>query len=263
MKREFRLLRVEFQRAIRSGRMPCMVILVAILGTVSSLGSIVKDVRIGFAKYSLVWYFEDFFYLNNWFVPLFYSIASYVAVSYFCQEWRTGYWKSLELRSGKRVYLYGKSINGFLLGFCTVFLGLLLYVLILAGIGVIVGYPLYDPMQDGEGIQPVVYILLWIVTFSTSAGFWSLIGLLMAAIQNDSFIAVTMPLALNLTIDYVLRKATGGTFSTSGFACLSVMPDRYVITGIRGILVFILLGAVCGWIVTRFLRKRVENEWYS
>ena len=85
----------------------------------------------------------------------------------------------------------------------------------------------------------------------------------MAAIQNDSFIALTMPLALNLTVDYILRKVTGDTFSTVRFACLSVMPDQYVITGIRGIIVFILLGAVCGCIVMRFLRKRVENEWYS
>ena len=90
-----------------------------------------------------------------------------------------------------------------------------------------------------------------------------MIGLLMAAIQNDSFIAVTMPLALNMTVDYVLRKLTGGSFSTFRLASLNGISGNYVFGAIYGIVVFVLLGAVCGWIVTEFLRKRVENEWYS
>ena len=143
------------------------------------------------------------------------------------------------------------------------FLGLLLYLLILIGIGVVVDYPLYDSRFDMENIQPVTYLLLHIVTFSASAGFWSMIGLLMAAIQNDSFIAVTMPLAMNMTVDFVLRKLTGGSFSTFRLASLNGISGNYVFGAIYGIVVFVLLGAVCGWIVTEFLRKRVENEWYS
>lgn len=257
-----RLLQLEFQRAIRNGRMPYMIVLVAILGILSSAGEIAGNASSEF-RYSTMWYFENSFTVNSWFMSVWYSLAAYAAVSYFCQEWRTGYWKSLELRTGKKVYLYGKNISCFLLGFCTMFLGLLLYLLILIGIGMVVDYPLYDPRFDMENIQPVKYLLLHIVTFSASAGFWSMIGLLMAAIQNDSFIAVTMPLALNMTVDYVLRRLTGGSFSTFRLASLNGISGNYVLSAIYGTVVFILLGAVCGWIVTEFLRKRVENEWYS
>ena len=261
MKR-LRLLRLEFERVTRSGRMQWMIMLIAILGLLSSVGDIAKDVRLG-VDYSVIWYFDRAFTLNSWFLPVWYSLGAYTAVSYFCQEWRTGYWKPLELRTGKAVYLYGKSINCFLLGFCTVFGGLLLYLLILIGIGAIIGYPLYDPISDRENIQPIFYLVLRIITFAASAGFWSMAGLLMAAIQNDSFIAVTMPLALNMTVDYVLRRLTGGGFSTMKFVNLSAIPENYILSAIYGTVVFILLGAVCGWIVTEFLRKRVENEWYS
>ena len=257
-----RLMQLEFQRAIRNGRMLYMILLVAILGLLSSVGEIVTNGALGFYC-SAIWYFDNAFTVNSWFLPVWYSLGAYAAVSYFCQEWRTGYWKPLELRTGKKVYLYGKSINCFLLGFCTVFWGLLLYLLILIGIGAIIGYPLYDPISDRENIQPIFYLVLRIITFAASAGFWSMAGLLMAAIQNDSFIAVTMPLALNMTVDYVLRRLTGGGFSTLKFANLNAISESYILSAIYGTVVFILLGAVCGWIVTEFLRKRVENEWYS
>lgn len=257
-----RLLQLEFQRAVHNGRMPYMIVLVAILGLLSSVGEIISDASSEF-QHSTIWYFDNAFTVNSWFLPVWYSLGTYAAVSYFCQEWRTGYWKPLELRTGKKVYLYGKSINCFLLGFCTAFWGLLLYLLMLIGIGAIIGYPLYDPISDRENIQPILYLVLRIVTFAASAGFWSMAGLLMASIQNDSFIAVTMPLALNMTVDYVLRRLTGGSFSTMKFATLSSIPENYILSAIYGTVVFILLGAVCGWIVTEFLRKRVENEWYS
>lgn len=257
-----RLLKIEFERVIRSGRMLYMILAIATLGVLSTTGNIVNDIQTGL-EYSAIWYFENSFYTNGWFLPIWYSLATFVAVSYFCQEWRNGYWKPLELRTGKKIYLYGKSVNCFLIGFCTVFLGLVLYFVILLGIGVIGNYSLYNPRSDRENIQPILYVLLRILTFSASAGFWSMAGLLMAAIQNDSFIAITMPLALNLTVDYVLRKLTGGKFSTLGFACLGAMPENYILSAIYGTVVFVLLGAVCGWIVTEFLRKRVENEWYS
>ena len=254
-------------RLIRNGKVPIMI---AAIGAVSILSVAGEFAGNGEVVGTVNYYHSYLYNYDIWFVPLLYTMAAYTAIQNICQEWKNNYWKPNEQRCGKKTYLNGNCISCYLVGFGTMFFGQGVYLLILLLLGSCWGLPLMNESYDswcGMVTHPFCYWLLKTVLFSSSAGFWSMVSFFMAVIQMDRFIAVTVPLALNILLNFILHRLTNGAISLNAISQMAGIMREDAIdpvgSFVMGMLIFGILSVLTGSVSAKVLRKRIENEWYA
>lgn len=195
--------------------------------------------------------------------PILYLLALYPTVRIFCREWQNGYWKSIELRSRKSVYIYGKISAAFWNSFMIMFLSLLFWIVLLLIYCSVFHYPMSFTEEDwvGYSLYPFRDMLFKMIIFSASAGLWGIVSLLFAVLKPDFFLAAGLQMAVYMIIIGIAGK-WGGIFRTIGsIETMNAIPERGIITNfVFSLLVTSCLCGLTGMLTAGQLRKRVEYE---
>lgn len=271
MKKTWKLLRVDLLKAFRNGRIPLLSLAVCGVCILCCTEQIQTLAEYG-AHGSIVDMFAISFAVGEHLLPVLYALACLAPVTGFCQQWNNGYWKPVELRSGKFSYVLGTVLSCFFQSFVIMFLGQLLFLLFLSILGAVYHLPLMTEFHVDERIvyygwcllpeHPALFLFWKLFVFSLSAGFWGMAAFLMAAWKTEAFTAIMIPMVLYLASDYILsRSFLHITIGTP--AKLASEIEDFMDTVGYGILLYgtlsLLLGIGAGYII----KRRVEHEWHT
>ncbi|WP_400243113.1 hypothetical protein AB3U99_18705 [Niallia sp. JL1B1071] len=188
-------------------------------------------------------------------------------VSSFCSDWKCQYIKPVIIRSGINKYIRAKIITCFVTGLITVFLGLLLFILLLSfrmpifpieNFGNIVYLP-FSPLATSN--FPISYLIARCFVFSLSAALWSVVGLTVSAFIPIHFVAI----ASTVIASYFLEQIT--------YFYLPDWLNLYKLTGSEDVIhqgpyislfyfifVFVSFSALAGLLFQYQVKRRINNE---
>ncbi len=191
-------------------------------------------------------------------VIVFFSAIPFVTA--FCRDYNSGYFKSLIVRSSERSYAWSNVSVCALSGFSSVFLGCLVYFLILS---------LFCPARPYETVgvysalawnYPVIYVLLLLGIFSLYAVMWTTVGLMLTSVLPDPYIALGSPLIFG----YILEEITYGLPTCLNLYKLShgiaVFKQSPLMNFFYTVCVFTVVIALSGCVFSHFVKRRSRNE---
>ena len=191
-------------------------------------------------------------------VMVFFSAIPFVTV--FCQDYNSGYIKSLILRGGERSYAWSNVIVCALSGFTAIFLGMLSYFCILSFFCPAQPYQVTGVYSNVASNSPVLFFMIISVVFSLYATMWSVVGLTLSSILPDNYVALGSPLIFG----YILEELTFGFPSFINLYDLShnvgLFKQSPLLNFLYTIGVFILIIAIAGCVFSYFVKRRSRNE---
>ena len=200
------------------------------------------------------------------FTPLLYASCSAVSTFSFCEEWRTGMWKYIEMRMGKTAYVKAAIWQHFIMTFLCVVFSQLCWIMILLIIASGTGVPVRDVLHPELNMTGAVAldILLRVVMQSISVCFWAMIALFMAQIKNELFFSLAVPSTMYMFLNYLSYKWLPYPFNIGIVNMESLVfsdgqLSKYGLFLCFLMLLTILVGTAAEWL----LKKRVEHEMVS
>lgn len=180
------------------------------------------------------------------------AIACVPFAPVFCTELKSGYTKSVILRSSVKSYIIVHTVLNFIVTFLVAFLGMTLCVGVLA-----IFFPLaneaivYDYTDAFSCLlntpdTALEFILCKAYMFSLSLGAWSVSGAVISAIYPDPFIAVCTPLVMSYVLEFISMevKFLPNLYSLSvGYVYIDAL-DKTIPALLYITFIFLLLGAI-------------------
>lgn len=191
-------------------------------------------------------------------VMVFFAAIPFVTV--YCQDYNSGYIKSLIVRSSERNYAWSNIIVCSLSGFTAVFVGMVAYFGIVSCFCPPQAYETVGAYSNMALNSPILYVLLIVGVFSLYATMWTIVGLTLSSILPDNYVALGSPLIFG----YILEEMTFGLPSylnlyklSQSFAVFDKSPflNYFYTMG-----VFILIMAISGCVFSHFVKRRSRNE---
>lgn len=193
--------------------------------------------------------------------------ASFPAVSSFCSDWNCQYIRCHSSRSGTKAYIRGRIFSCFTVTFLTVFLGLLLFVIILLFLFPVANmenelnvtnFPITRKLFM---VSPWLYILYHIFVISLETAAWGMVGLSISALLPNRFIALLSP----FICCYIVTTISRSFPVYLNFYSINTLEDVFkqenpilnlaYIVGIYAVIVLIF-----SLIFSRVVKRRVGNE---
>lgn len=191
-------------------------------------------------------------------VMVFFSSIPFVTA--YCQDCKSGYIKSLIVRSSERTYAWSNVIVCALSGFTAVFVGIIAYFVIVSLFCPPQAYEITGVYSNIALNNPIVYVLLLICVFSLYSTMWTIVGLTLSSVLPDNYIALGSPLIFG----YILEEITLGLPSYLNLYNLSHSFDVFekspFLNCFYTIGVFILIMAISGCVFSHFVKRRSRNE---
>ncbi len=191
--------------------------------------------------------------------------AALPGVGNFCSDWNHQFIRPVCVRCGVRKYSGSKIVSCAVSTFLTVFLGMLLFVLLLLALGL----PLLG--RSGQGVAtmygsllsggyPMLYFIDHSVLLSAAAVFWGTVGLYVSSWIPNHFVAIASPF-----ISYYLLGEFGEYLpSFMNFRMLAygynVIGQGIGITMLYTVCFFGVLTFVAGKLFQKNVQRRVANE---
>ena len=191
-------------------------------------------------------------------VMVFFAAIPFVTV--YCQDYNSGYIKSLIVRSSERNYAWSNVIVCALSGFTAVFAGMVAYFFIVSFFCPPQAYETAGVYSDVALNSPILYVLLIVGVFSLYATMWTIVGLTLSSVLPDNYVALGSPLIFG----YILEEMTLGLPSYLNLYNLShsfaVFDKSPLLNCFYTIGVFILIMAISGCAFSHFVKRRSRNE---
>ena len=191
-------------------------------------------------------------------VMVFFAAIPFVTV--YCQDYNSGYIKSLIVRSSERNYAWSNVIVCALSGFTAVFAGMVAYFGIVSFFCPPQAYETAGVYSDVALNSPILYVLLIVGVFSLYATMWTIVGLTLSSVLPDNYVALGSPLIFG----YILEEMTLGLPSYLNLYNLShsfaVFDKSPLLNCFYTIGVFILIMAISGCAFSHFVKRRSRNE---
>jgi hypothetical protein len=218
------------------------------------------------AKETSILYLFELFLGLSMFKKLAVLFAAVPFAAVFCSDWNCQYIKPVVIRSGIKKYAWSRITLCFLSAFITVFIGLILFFILLS-----LKMPLFlesdmdnlisEPFASiAYGVMPVMYILAEAAVFSMAAALWSVVGMTVSAYIPNRFVALASP----VIACYLLEELT---------AYLPNFLNIYYLTRSANVIrqgaalsfsyfcfVFVGLSLLSGLLFSRQVRRRIQNE---
>lgn len=213
-----------------------------------------------------VLYFFEIFIDLTMFKKLVVIFAAIPFAASFCSDWNCQYIKPVVIRSGVRKYTWSKVTICFISAFLTVFVGLIIFILLLS---------LKMPILPVENIQdsvvapfaplatgplPILYILARVFVFSLAAALWSVVGLAISAYIPNRFVAIASPVIASYLLEELTSYLPGWLNIYYLERSRNVIKEGPAVSFIYFCFIFILLAIISGLIFSRQVRRRVQNE---
>ncbi len=197
------------------------------------------------------------------FHPILYAGCSFLSLSVFCGEWRSGAWKYKEVRIGKKRYVRDSVMLHWLCSFFVSLVANLVCTAVLVVLGSLNGVPLRDAKNPEfliVGSLPIDWLMRFMMQ-ALACGFWSMLGFLVAQLQNDLFLALAVPAAAYMGLNFLSMKMLPMPFKT-GFGNMEMLvyPEHQVQRFFLFSAFLGLLTALAGSAAADLLKKRVEYE---
>lgn len=234
----------------------CAVFLLVIFQFFTAYSQIVFSLKTGSAV--------SFFQMGNiggGFFPVFYAVAAYPAIAALCQECKTGSWKGIQIRLGTDAYVTGRIWTHYLGTAFLMALGLAGYFLLTILIAMAAGRPLYNLPEMSLQLpdQPFWNLFYYGTIYMLSAGFWSVVAMLVAIWRADLFFSIITPMMLNLLLGYLSNYFSAGGLFTRIELLYFGMPSMFW-NWIFACMIILLLTGVTLMAANWLLRKRVKYE---
>ncbi len=211
-------------------------------------------------------YYFDIFIGLTMFKKLVVLFAAFPYVSSFCSDWKCQFIKPVVIRTGISKYVWSKIITCFVSGLLTVFIGQILFIILLS-----FKFPLF-PNEDlnqvlfppfkslSTSIFPPLYLLAQSFVFSMAAALWTVVGLTFSAFIPIHFAAIVAPVIAS----YVLEEVTILLPNAFNLYLLTkssdVIQQGPLISFIYFCFIFIMLSILAGWLFSYQVKRRVRNE---
>lgn len=199
MKRMINSLRIDLRYMIVSYRFLISCVGLAIVSFLSVSEEIINNGSGSVYTYYTLYWYQPFYIL--------YLLFSVIpgAVS-FCIDWNTKHFRSVLLRSNKRIYAFSKTSACFIAGFLTTFIGQGLFLLAL---GIKFPYFIDNGNSTSGGIYTTlmneqnigVYFLIRILLQAMAAGFFAVFSLWLSTKITNYFVVLASPIILYYFID--------------------------------------------------------------
>ena len=191
-------------------------------------------------------------------VMVFFAAIPFVTV--YCQDYNSGYIKSLIVRSSERNYAWSNVIVCALSGFTAIFAGMVAYFGIVSFFCPPQAYETAGVYSDVALKSPILYVLLIVGVFSLYATMWTIVGLTLSSVLPDNYVALGSPLIFG----YILEEMTLGLPSYLNLYNLSHSFDVFdkspLLNCFYTMGVFILIMAISGCVFSHFVKRRSRNE---
>ena len=191
-------------------------------------------------------------------VLVFFAAVPFASV--FCQDYNSGFLNSVLTRTGEKHYIFSGMISCVLSGFCAVFCGMMLFLVM-----ILPAFPL-KPMECNDiyrslaANSPLMYAMMHISVYALYSAMWTAGGLALSSLLPDRYVALGAPLILG----YVLEEITLKLPSFLNLYKLSHCYPVFSGTGLQNYLftiaLFLLISALFGWMYAHFLKRRIRNE---
>lgn len=182
----------------------------------------------------------------------------------FCREYISGITKFCIIRSDNASYILSNFVMGAVSSFVVTFLGLMIYVMILA-FRMPLYYSLGNPTAEPYGVfldgnKPIIYIIIKAVIYSVSVSMWVCSGITFSAFLPSPYIAVCSPFIFS----YILEEITLNFSDCLNLWYLStgrdVLNSTAGITFFYTLFLFILIISVLGKIFSYAVKRRITDE---
>jgi len=192
-------------------------------------------------------------------------LASFPVVTIFCQDWNSQYIRPVLIRCDSRKYTWSKIFVSQLSSLFVVFVGMLLFSLILLifspiasnNIETYKGLPFENLLIGG---LYSLYIFIIIFLFSLGTSLWVIIGLTVSSFIPNRFVAIISPFIAGYLIEEFTRRLPS-------FLNLYILLRIWFDTGkgdfitlLYYIFIFELLIIVNGCIFSHQVKRRIRNE---
>ncbi|MDC3424449.1 hypothetical protein NC797_07995 [Aquibacillus sp. 3ASR75-11] len=183
----------------------------------------------------------------------------------FCSDWKFQYIKPVVIRTGLNKYVWSKVFTCFLSGFLTVFIGLIIFITILAFKMPLISYEnldtsIFPPFGPLALDLPILYLLAKIFVFSLAAALWTVVGLTISAFIPIHFVAVAAPVIAS----YILEELTMSLPKWLNLYLLTrsanVIQQGALVSFTYFIFIFILFSVLAGMLFSYQVRRRIRNE---
>lgn len=211
-------------------------------------------------------YLFDIFIGLTMFKKLVVLFAAFPYVASFCSDWKCQFIKPVVIRTGISNYVWSKFITCFVSGILTVFIGQILFIIILS-----FKFPLF-PNEDlnevlllpfkslSTGFFPPLYLLAQSFVFSMAAALWTVVGLTLSAFIPVHFAAIAAPVIAS----YLLEEVTTLLPNAFNLYLLTrssdVIQQGPLVSFIYFCFIFIMLSVLAGWLFSYQVKRRVRNE---
>ena len=183
---------------------------------------------------------------------LIFAIACMPFAPVFCTELKSGYTKSVILRSSGKSYIIVHAVLSFIVTFLVAFLGMTLCVGVLA-----IFFPLASEFIEYDYTEAFLrllnspdtaleFILCKAYLFSLSLGAWSVSGTVISAIYPDPFIAVCTLLVMSYVLEFISMEVQfrPNLYSLSvGYMYIDAL-NKTISALLYITFIFLLLGAI-------------------
>lgn len=181
-------------------------------------------------------------------------------VTTYCQDYNSGYVKSVIVRSGERKYAWSNIVACALSGFTAVFVGMIAYFCIISYFYQPQSYEIGGIYGEIALNRPCVFVLIIVSVFALYSAMWTVIGMTLSSILPDYYVAIGTPLIFG----YILEELTAGLPTYFNLYSLShnlaVFEDNALLNYLYTIGVFILIMVVSGCVFSHFVKRRSRNE---
>lgn len=211
-------------------------------------------------------YYLDIFIGLTMFKKLVVLFAALPYVSSFCSDWKFQYIKPLVIRTGITNYIWSKVFTSFVSGLLTVFLGMVLFIVLLSfkvplfpieHVNVAIYLP-FAPLALGD--FPILYLLAQSFVFSMAAALWTVTGLALSAFIPIHFVAVAAPVIAS----YILEEMTQFLPKWLNLYYLTrssdVIQQGPMLSFVYYCFIFILFAILAGYLFDYQVRRRLRNE---
>lgn len=227
--------------------------------------SIWERVSASETRITVVYCFDIFIGLTM-FKKLVVLFAAIPYVSSFCSDWKCQYIKPVVIRTGIKEYIWSKIITCFVSGFLTVFIGLILFIILLSfkmpifpaeNIEQMI-FPPFAPLAVGK--IPVLYLLAQSFVFSMAAALWAVVGLSLSAFIPINFVAITTPLIASYFLESLTRRLPEWLNIYLLTSSCDVIHQGPFISFAYFVFIFILFSFLPASIFNYQVRRRLRNE---
>lgn len=161
--------------------------------------------------------------------------------------------------------MWSKFITCFVSGLLTVFIGQILFIIILS-----FKFPLF-PNEDlnevlflpfkslSTGFFPPLYLLAQSFVFSMAAALWTVVGLTLSAFIPVHFAAIAAPVIASYVLEEVTRLPNAFDLYLLTRSS-DVIQQGPLVSFIYFCFIFIMLSVLAGWLFSYQVKRRVRNE---